>query len=320
MVGGTSGAKEPEDIFSAVGDASTGGSGIGGSSSMDDMPELQDHPGHPVGKIIAMVFGAFLLVAALGGGAYYLFVLRPAAQQEAKALADALTKTPQTETPVVTPPVTSQPNTPPANTPVEPASTDTPSEAIQTPPNIPPPTSIQPDPVVPPTIQRTSIVDTDGDGLTDAEEVVLGTNAVVADTDGDTFADGAELRGLYSPAAKGASITAMPSIKVVRWASVTFLMPSSWNLIDQTTVTATIQTSTGERFILTMNDAAVPSPVSGSSMTTKNNLQATAGSDGISGDVRLGSTRLVITPADPNMSAAYRTLLYVLLESVRLAQ
>lgn len=323
MVGGSSGAKEPEDIFSAVGDASAGGSGAGGSSSMDEMPELQDHPRHPMGKIIAMVFGVFLLVAGLGGGAYYFFVLRPAAQQEAKALADALTpKTTQTETPVGTSPVTNQPNIPPAetNTPIEPASTNTPSETVQTPPNIPPPTSIQSDPVVPPTIQRTSIVDTDGDGLTDAEETVLGTNPAVADTDGDTFADGAELRGLYSPAAKGASITAMPSIKVVRWASVTFLMPSSWNLIDQTTVTATIQTSTGERFILTMNDAAVPSPVSGSSMTTKNNLQATAGSDGISGDVRLGSTRLVITPADPNMSAAYRTLLYVLLESVRLAQ
>ena len=41
----------------------------------------------------------------------------------------------------------------------------------------------------------TSATDTDGDGLTDCEEGVLGTNPTVADTDGDGLSDGQEVRG-----------------------------------------------------------------------------------------------------------------------------
>jgi hypothetical protein len=33
----------------------------------------------------------------------------------------------------------------------------------------------------------------DGDGLTDADEAVLGTDSLLADTDGDGFGDGAEV-------------------------------------------------------------------------------------------------------------------------------
>lgn len=42
-------------------------------------------------------------------------------------------------------------------------------------------------------------VDPDSDGLTDAEEILLGTNKTMADTDGDTYADGAEVLNLYDP-------------------------------------------------------------------------------------------------------------------------
>lgn len=331
VLGGSSGAKEPEDIFSNVGDRA---SDVGGSSSMDELPpELQDMPDRHLGKKIAVGFAVFVLLGVIGGGAYYALVLRPAAQEEAKALADAngVTQQPPT-TPSIAEPLTPPPSLPdqgvnpiPTTTDTQPTTTNPDAEnqnPVTTPPNIPPPTSIEPESPATPTepSPQTSSVDGDGDELTDAEEAILGSDPTVADTDGDGFSDGAEIKGLYSPLAPSASITALTSIKVVRWANMTFLMPTAWNLVDQTSVTATIQTSTGERFILTLNDAAVPSPVVGTSMTTKNNLSATVGSDGISGDVRLGSTRLVITPADPRTAPAYRTILYLILQSVRLAQ
>ena len=41
--------------------------------------------------------------------------------------------------------------------------------------------------------------DDDGDGLTQAREKELGTNAAPADTDGDGFSDGAECAGGFQP-------------------------------------------------------------------------------------------------------------------------
>ncbi len=41
--------------------------------------------------------------------------------------------------------------------------------------------------------------DTDGDGLTDIEEIALGTNPLVADTDGDGYSDGLEVAGGANP-------------------------------------------------------------------------------------------------------------------------
>lgn len=45
----------------------------------------------------------------------------------------------------------------------------------------------------------TPIADADGDGLTDPEEVTLGTDPSVADSDGDGFADGVEVRAGTDP-------------------------------------------------------------------------------------------------------------------------
>ncbi len=46
--------------------------------------------------------------------------------------------------------------------------------------------------------------DTDGDGLTDGDEVnVWKTNPTNADTDGDTFKDGAEVQNGYDPNGPG---------------------------------------------------------------------------------------------------------------------
>ena len=42
-------------------------------------------------------------------------------------------------------------------------------------------------------------VDSDNDGLTDQEELLINTNATIADSDGDGYADGSELMNFYSP-------------------------------------------------------------------------------------------------------------------------
>lgn len=49
--------------------------------------------------------------------------------------------------------------------------------------------------------------DSDGDGLTDLEEIILDTDAFVMDSDGDGYDDLAELAKLYNPAGAGQIIT-----------------------------------------------------------------------------------------------------------------
>jgi hypothetical protein len=46
-------------------------------------------------------------------------------------------------------------------------------------------------------------MDSDNDGLTDVEEIILNTSTTTADTDGDGYTDGSELINLYNPAGKG---------------------------------------------------------------------------------------------------------------------
>lgn len=46
-------------------------------------------------------------------------------------------------------------------------------------------------------------LDSDNDGLTDAEEIILRTGTSTPDTDGDLYLDGAELLNLYDPAGPG---------------------------------------------------------------------------------------------------------------------
>ena len=48
-----------------------------------------------------------------------------------------------------------------------------------------------------------SNVDSDKDGLTDAQEALLGTNPLNADTDGDGYLDGAEVKSGYNPLGAG---------------------------------------------------------------------------------------------------------------------
>lgn len=73
-------------------------------------------------------------------------------------------------------------------------------------------------PVVEPIITKPA-ADSDQDGLSDAEEKILGTNILNSDSDGDSFDDFSELNNLYNPAGEGQILT-NPNIQ--RYANAEF--------------------------------------------------------------------------------------------------
>ncbi|MBU0722027.1 hypothetical protein KKA93_01035 [Patescibacteria group bacterium] len=71
--------------------------------------------------------------------------------------------------------------------------------------------------------------DSDNDGLTDIEEILLGAAASTADTDGDGYADGDEVINLYNPAGAG-KLTANSNISFYENKTFAYdlLYPSTW--------------------------------------------------------------------------------------------
>ena len=87
----------------------------------------------------------------------------------------------------------------------------------------------------PPTTSTTSPaslslgVDTDGDGLTDKEEALLGTNNQVVDSDGDGYNDLVEIKNLYNPAGPGELIDNQAIQKFTnKGFGYSLLFPGSW--------------------------------------------------------------------------------------------
>jgi hypothetical protein len=76
-----------------------------------------------------------------------------------------------------------------------------------------------------------AILDSDHDGLTDEEELVLGTSATSTDSDGDTFSDLAELTSGYNPAGTGKLVNnknlATYTSKIP---SLSLLYPKAWQV------------------------------------------------------------------------------------------
>ncbi len=179
----------------------------------------------------------FIILAALGGlgtGGYFLFRSKPAetpsvpatvmedktgtsAQNAHATPAPAQVPTPAENAQPAPVPVTQ----PPANVPVPASGSGTNANA-----NVPPANEPQPTQPVQPPEQVQKPPDSDGDGLSDAEEVQLGTNPQAVDTDsdgltdfdevkiygtdpknpdtdGDGYLDGAEVKGGYNPKGQG---------------------------------------------------------------------------------------------------------------------
>ncbi|MBI5466337.1 MAG: hypothetical protein HY974_03545 [Candidatus Kerfeldbacteria bacterium] len=76
-------------------------------------------------------------------------------------------------------------------------------------PQLPPPGPVSERQITPPTAS----LDTDQDGLTDAEEPLFGTEVNKPDTDGDGFLDGAEVKASYDPSlGDGAQLATSPHL------------------------------------------------------------------------------------------------------------
>ncbi len=108
-------------------------------------------------------------------------------------------------------------------------------------------------------------LDTDSDGLTDAEEVLYGTDPKNPDTDKDGFLDGNEVFNLYN--ASGTPPSTLLAAKLVRLVTATLgwsmQVPTPWtiNLTAADGALATITSGSGEDFTVQVEDNAKRSPV-----------------------------------------------------------
>ena len=174
--------KEPEDMFAGVeptkqeplrpsGALSPTVPGMpGGAAPVGATPEEvgDGDTGSPKKKMF-LVLAAVILIIILGGGGYFIWRQFSSAPSEIG-----------TENSVES---NLNANLPPVNLPAEtePIVNETPAEV--------PPEVLETAPVVP----NPEEVDLDGDGLTNVEEVALGTDTTKVDTDDDKLTDGEEV-------------------------------------------------------------------------------------------------------------------------------
>lgn len=106
------------------------------------------------------------------------------------------------------------------------------------------PSGIEPTSIVPPAMGA----DTDGDGLTNSEELLLGTNPNVVDSDGDSYEDGSELASGYDPAQPQARLDQSTALKTEVIGALQFIVPSTWTRSAGPGGSVRIQTGTPASF------------------------------------------------------------------------
>lgn len=229
-------AKEPVDILGAV-DPVVGKGGVPANlpTAPGAVPVTQASMSRRPPVLLFAIIGIVIL---LGGGVgifYYLTKIKapaaakppvtvptnvPAANEAAPAPTPAaVLTTPEPVTP--TPETTGAPTM--ASAPVAPPTSPSPNIPVPTMPTVGTPTPAGAANVdtdgdgLTDAEERTygtdpTKIDTDGDGLTDREEIMIyKTDPLKADTDGDGYSDGAEVKGGYNPLGPG-KMTALPTI------------------------------------------------------------------------------------------------------------
>lgn len=116
------------------------------------------------------------------------------------------------------------------------------SQEIVPPPNIPLPTVQTSDEIM--IIQVPLGMDSDGDGLTNSEEALLGTNLELMDSDGDGFQDLSEIESAYDPASAGTKLDQSVALKTETLGALKFLMPAVWNRRPGAEGSVVLQTGT----------------------------------------------------------------------------
>ena len=98
--------------------------------------------------------------------------------------------------------------------------------------------------------------DSDADGLTNAEELALGTDIMNKDTDGDGFEDGAEVNSGYDPLAKNKKIEDSVGIKSETVGEIVILVPKSWERTAGMGGTINVKTGSPSTFGLSLQTFA----------------------------------------------------------------
>lgn len=144
---------------------------------------------------LLIIGGGVVFLILISAGLYYFLFKQPAVVV--------------TEEPIVTATPTSEPTVQPEiieNTPALGTSTEPTPEPTISPTELATSTAAT---STPETIEQgltvglTPALDSDNDGLTDTEEILLGTATSTPDTDSDGYLDGAEILNLYDPASAG---------------------------------------------------------------------------------------------------------------------
>ena len=94
-------------------------------------------------------------------------------------------------------------------------------------------------------------LDTDKDGLTDVEEVVLGTDPALDDTDKDGYKDGQEVNNFYSPKESGSSkLSSLANLKTYANSlnGYKVMYPASWTL-DESSAEDQMISSGNDEFV-----------------------------------------------------------------------
>lgn len=217
--------------------------------------------------IVWLVVG--VLVAGMVGVALYIFI---SSQGEGEVVdtepAPAVTETP--ETPIADIPrigrLTSGDEPVETPEPVEPVELETdngitvpPAEVVPVTPTPPVVTEpVEPEPVVP-SGPLPSSEDSDSDGLTDAEEELIGTNVFLVDSDNDGFADTAELLNGFDPTQGGGAVLRDASFvreHVNRSQNYSVLFPATWSVasLDQTERDVLFSSPSGDSFELRVQE------------------------------------------------------------------
>ncbi len=203
------------------------------------------------------------------------------------------------------------------------------NEAPATTPALPAPEA--PKPTFPP-----GGLDTDSDGLTDAEEAQYGTNPQKPDTDGDRFLDGNEVFHLYNPAATAPGKLLESGLVRSQSSPSGWVMyvPATWTSTPDETDTSrlTLQSGRGERFAVSVESnpstqelgpwvaARVNQPVESlGEFTTKGGLRGVYSADRMQAWLAWGNAVFHITydlQSQPFLN--FRTTLEMMLNSLSL--
>ncbi len=246
------GTKEPEDIFADIKEPIKTSPQTPAPGTEPSAPKK----GFPWKVILGIVIP--LVVIGLGIGGYYIFQEYFAGQD-----ASLVTDTGKTVAPTTIPSTSEPSDSPPINSPIPEPDEDklaasqasmallkaqaeeeqrqmemaTSAEMMdmQTLPDIGQPESATSSGVPEPIEAEEQVVfelvpgiDSDEDGLTNSEELLLGTDPNLADSDGDGYSDGSELNNGYDPAAPQMKLADSSAIKTEKIGTVVFTVPSAW--------------------------------------------------------------------------------------------